>query len=341
MTPRRVALIGCGEVARTHLAGLRRLRDVAVVAVCDRDRARAEGLARQFAVPHWSDDTAEMLAEARPDVVHVLTPSPGHGVAARTALEADCHALVEKPLAATVAEADALLAIARTRGLVLGVCHNHLFDPAVLALRTLHGSGALGAIRDVDVAWGLRPPLTGHGWLGSLAGGMIVDPLSHPLYLVIALLGPVRVVAAGGRTDPGAPRGGIDDLHVLLAGDAGSATIRMSRRFHPAVRELTVRAATLSLRVDLRTNSLVRLRREAERRGQKALANLDEVGQVLCSTARNAAGALLGRRRLGHETLIERFYRALREGGPTPVPAEDGRAVLVLRDRILESLVGP
>src|SRR4051812_44325045 len=105
-----IALIGCGKVGHIHAQALRQLPDVKLAAVCDAQRERAEAFAATYGGRAFAD-VAELLA-ARPDAVLIATPHPLHAGPAVQAARAGVHVLVEKPLAASLADCDAMIAAA-------------------------------------------------------------------------------------------------------------------------------------------------------------------------------------------------------------------------------------
>src|SRR4051812_6482110 len=98
----RTALVGCGKVGGTHASALATLPESEFVATCDGHLERAAMFAERYGVRAFSD-VAAMLAEARPDVVCIATPHPLHAEPVVLAAEAGAHALVEKPMATTLA----------------------------------------------------------------------------------------------------------------------------------------------------------------------------------------------------------------------------------------------
>ena len=87
-----------------------------------------------------------MFDEARPEVVHILTPPQTHASLALRALDAGCHVFVEKPMATSAQDAEAMLASARAKGLTLCVDHNRLFDPVVERAREMVERGTIGQV---------------------------------------------------------------------------------------------------------------------------------------------------------------------------------------------------
>jgi predicted dehydrogenase len=131
MTPVRTAVVGCGHFGRYHAEKYAALPDAELVAVVDCEPERASALAARLGVEALSDSDA--LA-GRADAASVVVPTGQHFAVASCLLEAGLHALIEKPIAATLDEADALIALAERRGRVLQVGHLERFNAALIAL---------------------------------------------------------------------------------------------------------------------------------------------------------------------------------------------------------------
>ena len=120
--PVRVALIGCGRIAQVaHLPALEKADGVRLVAICDPSAEVAESVARRYGVPSAYSDQAQVFADESVEAVIVAAPDRFHYPIAAAALEAGKHVLVEKPLASSVAEAEALTELVQRTGLVLQV----------------------------------------------------------------------------------------------------------------------------------------------------------------------------------------------------------------------------
>jgi predicted dehydrogenase len=130
--PVRFAVVGAGHMGRLHAAKVaaraRERGDAALVAVADLDRGRAEEVAAAEGVRAETDYRA-LFSEL--DALVVAVPTVAHGEVVGAALEAGLDVLVEKPIAATLAEAQALLARARERGRLLQVGHLEWFNAAM------------------------------------------------------------------------------------------------------------------------------------------------------------------------------------------------------------------
>ena len=132
----RVAVAGTGAFGRNHLRVYRELagEGVTLAAAIEPDDASAEAIAEAFDIPVYADVEAALEADLRLDAVSVAVPTVHHHAVACQLLEAGVDCLVEKPIAATLAEADELVALAERHGRVLQPGHLERFNPAVLAI---------------------------------------------------------------------------------------------------------------------------------------------------------------------------------------------------------------
>jgi predicted dehydrogenase len=148
-TSLRAGVVGAGLMGRWHAHAIRHTGG-RVVALIDRDAARAERLAAQL--PHRpavEADLANAIRAHRIEVVHVCTPLATHDVIARAAIEAGVPVLVEKPLASDAAATEALYTLAKARGVLLCPVHQFLFQPGILA--TERAMATLGVLRQLDL----------------------------------------------------------------------------------------------------------------------------------------------------------------------------------------------
>ena len=129
-SPLRVAVIGVGHLGRHHARILSGLDGVELTAVVDADPARADEVATAFHT--WNCREQEQL-EGKIDAAVVAVPTDAHAEVALPLLRSGVHTLIEKPIASTLDEADALLAAAAGSGATLAVGHSERFNPAVIA----------------------------------------------------------------------------------------------------------------------------------------------------------------------------------------------------------------
>ena len=145
MTPIKVAVIGVGSMGKNHARIYAELTDVDLVAVADSDEARAKQIARKYQIAHYDDYEALLKAE-KPDAVSIVVPTAMHKDVASAAMQAGAHVLVEKPIASTVEDGKALIALAEDLGRKLMVGHIVRFNPAIQTLKQKLDEGELGEV---------------------------------------------------------------------------------------------------------------------------------------------------------------------------------------------------
>jgi predicted dehydrogenase len=166
-----VGVIGLGYWGPNLVRNLHETEEGAVVCVCDRRSDARARIARRYPSVEGHADAGAVLGDPRVDAVVIATPVGTHHALAREALLAGKHVFVEKPLAASLAEAEELVSLADDLGLVLMAGHTFLYSPPVNVIRDLIRSGAIGETYfismsrvnlgihqpDVSVVWDLGP----------------------------------------------------------------------------------------------------------------------------------------------------------------------------------------
>jgi UDP-N-acetyl-2-amino-2-deoxyglucuronate dehydrogenase len=227
----RVALIGCGGISAEHARAARELPELLRYTVAvDEDPSRASTRAAEAGAEALTDWRAA-LQRADVDAVDICLPHDLHAEVAVAAARAGKHVLVEKPLATTMADADAMLAAAREAGVVLMVAFCERYMPLYQRVKEIVASGALGRplmARIDHNQWVVAPP--GH-WIRSrqrLGGGCVSSAGCHRLDLLRWFLGEPEAVSAmtvqrpeqmegevGGLVNLRFPSGAIGNLAIL------------------------------------------------------------------------------------------------------------------------------
>lgn len=127
----KAAVIGVGYLGRFHAQKFQSNPDVDLIGVVDADAARAAEIAAEVDCKAFTD-YRDVLPQV--DLVSIVVPTQFHFAVAKDCFEAGCHVLLEKPITQTVAEAESLIALADSKGLVFQVGHLERFNPAVMAL---------------------------------------------------------------------------------------------------------------------------------------------------------------------------------------------------------------
>jgi predicted dehydrogenase len=141
----RAGVIGVGSMGRNHVRSYASMEDVELVAVCDADEATVGKLARMYRCEPYTDFAA-MLANESLDLVSVVVPTQHHFVVAEAVIDSGVAVLIEKPIAATVAQGRALVAAAQRRGVLLTVGHIERFNPAIISLKQQIDDHELGNV---------------------------------------------------------------------------------------------------------------------------------------------------------------------------------------------------
>jgi predicted dehydrogenase len=302
----RLAIVGVGHLGRHHARVAASLAGVRVVGVHDHHPGRAEDVAREFSLPILPD-LAAVAAEA--EGVVVATPTVTHAEIAGFFLDSGLHVLVEKPIAATTAEAEDLIARARAKRAVLEVGHVERYNPAIQAALDLSSSPKFIEVHRLGV---FSPR--------SLDVDVVLDLMIHDLQIVSTLVGrPVREIRAAGvpvLTQK------LDIANARLAFEGGCvANLTASRVSADRVRKCRVFGPSIYVSVDMQAQS-VRAYRLARDSGRP------EIHPVAVSVSREEP--------LARE--LADFRRAIAEGGRPLVSGEDGRDALVLAERVLEAV---
>lgn len=201
-----VALVGCGRIAKRHaeLLGLNQIAGARLVAVCDIVAEKAKAFAERFKVPAYSDMHAMMHNESV-DVVVVLTESGNHAKHVVQLAVHGKHIVVEKPMALTLSDADAMIRACDEAGVRLFVVKQNRFNVPVLKAREALERGRFGkmVLGTVRVRWcRTQQYYDQDAWRGTWAmdGGVLTNQASHHVDLLEWMMGDVESVFACSTT---------------------------------------------------------------------------------------------------------------------------------------------
>jgi predicted dehydrogenase len=313
----RLALIGCGTVARReHLPAWRAL-GVDVVAFASGRRTSAAAAAQEWGTGDVHDDWASAVGRADVDAVDICTPNDLHAPVALAAAIAGKHVFVEKPMATDVTSADAMVSAARAAGIVLMPAHNVRFAPPFAAMRAAVAEGRIGAVTGARAAFGHSGPehwAPDATWFRDVAragGGALTDLGVHVIDTVRAVLAD-DVVAVSALVDRDPRLGAVeDDAQLLLRFARGAvASVHASWVARPGPdHQLTVFGTAGTLHLDGRTAPTL-------------------------FPADGTAGVVLG---MPAATTVYRAFVDAVAGGAPAVTAADGRAAVAVVAAAYES----
>ena len=197
--PLRVGVLGLGMAASVMVSAIADHPDMVVAAAADLDAGLRERFSRDFSVPVFSD-AQSLLAFDGIDAVYIATPHQFHREHAVLAAERGRHVIVEKPMALTLADCDAMIRTAEAHGTALVIGHTHSFDEPVRVMRQTMLSGGLGRLVMLSM-WNytdfLYRPRRPEELDTSLGGGILFNQLPHQVDIARLLAGqPVRSVRA-------------------------------------------------------------------------------------------------------------------------------------------------
>jgi UDP-N-acetyl-2-amino-2-deoxyglucuronate dehydrogenase len=193
----KTALVGVGKVTDLHAAALENLPGSDFTAVCGRSREKTEGYAARFGIRAYTD-VSEMVEQEKIDVVLILTPHPNHREPAVAALEAGANVLVEKPLASSLEDCDAMIHAAGRCGKQLGmISQRRWYRPVQRVMRAIE-DGKIGqpVLATVNMlGWRDEDYYNADPWRGSWTGeggGVLVNQAPHQLDLLQWYMGEIE-----------------------------------------------------------------------------------------------------------------------------------------------------
>lgn len=234
LQPLRTVFVGNGAIIYSLHEKAADPAHFQLVGMADID-PQAKARADAHGVPFFTNHR-DLLAAVQPELVVIMTPHTSHPTIAIDALEAGAHVLVEKPMAIQVADADAMIEVARRTGRLLAVNLQHRSRPEVRAAYDLIQSGALGELQHANmvVAWPRSHKYfrmsTWRGTWNGEGGGVLLNQSPHNLDLICHLVGLPKRLVAWARTTLHPietedtvqamfewPNGAIGSLHVSTA----------------------------------------------------------------------------------------------------------------------------
>lgn len=324
--PLKTAIIGCGAIAHEHARFISPSARAEFVGAMDRSPVLARFFTEHYGAAAAYDDIGTMIATARPDIVHVLTPPGTHEDIVRTVLDAGCHVICEKPMSADAAETAKLFDHAAASGRVLIESANTIWNENVRALRHLVDAGDLGEVREVEVALTLDLANGPFGDLNlegdgvRLPGGAVHDFLPHMCGAWLYLSGQTAVDRVIGdlKNAHGNRRVGYDLLDCLVTAGPVRGRLKLLPGINPPAFSLVVRGSRASAETEL-FNPFLRISGGA---GGGKLAPLE----LIRSGASMMRSGVRGfRNKVAQHTpyhglvnMLDEIYAALQDGRPVP-----------------------
>lgn len=199
----RMAFVGCGGIAQTHMGVLKQFPDVEVVAGVDINPDRLDVMRDKWGVERLYKDWKTMLKEVKPDAVNVCTPNGVHMQPAVDALNAGAHVIVEKPMAMNPKECQRMIDAAKKSGKKLVIGFQYRYHPNTQFLMREREAGTFGNILYVKCLALRRRGIPNWGVFGRKelqGGGPMIDIGVHCIEMAHYVMGSPKPVAATGNT---------------------------------------------------------------------------------------------------------------------------------------------
>jgi predicted dehydrogenase len=352
----RVAILGAGGIAETHAEILHGISDIELVAICDMQVSKAEAFRDKMRLPAAYSRLETMLAEARPDVVHLAVSPTAHASTAITCLDAGVHVFVEKPYCLSSEECDRVAAVASRTGAKIGVNHNLVFNPAVARAIQAIREGRLGQIEHATIAFNVPMAELPWGpyshWLFKSSENIMFELGPHPLSVVQRLFGRVleaQTLCSGEKILPSGVRF-YSTWQVSMICERGTATLLLSLGAGFEDLWLHIQGEDGVCHADMRRNTVV-VSEKTEMLGpsddlrdaRQAARTILEDGKrhhrnyILASLRRKAPYPL---QVASMEASIRAFYDALRNGTKPPMSEVEGSAVVHACESAVARLLG-
>jgi UDP-N-acetyl-2-amino-2-deoxyglucuronate dehydrogenase len=345
----RTALVGCGKVGQIHAQALASLPESEFVAACDVDLVRATSFAARFGVKPYSD-VPRMLDECGVQAVCIATPHPLHAEPAIEAARAGVHVLVEKPLAASLSDCDAMLAAARASGTKLGVISQRRWYEPVHRMKAAIEAGKIGRpVLGVFTMYSWRDPAyyLSDPWRGrwdTEGGGVLVNQSPHMIDLLQWLMGDEVAEVSGYWANLNHPSVAVEDSAVAILrfrnGGLGSIVASLSQKpgIYTKVHIHGSSGASVGVETDRGATFIAGVSTILEPPLNDLWTIPGEEDELLRFQAEDRARFReIDAVAYYHALQIEDFLRAIIDDRPPLVTGEDGRGVVALFQAIYES----
>ena len=322
-----IGVLGCGYWGPNHIRNFMSLPNCNVQVCCDLDVTRLERMRALYPSIETTPDAADVLGDLRLHAVVIATPVSTHYELARNALLSGKHVLVEKPMALSLTDAEAMITACDQAGVKLGVVLQHRVEPL---FQRIHSAIQAGDLGDLTLGVVTMPYYRSQAyydqadWRGTWAldgGGVLMNQGIHLVDLLLWYMGdPVEVQAHA------------DTLHWgIEVEDTLAATLRFANGALATITATTTAAPGFSHRIEIYgTNGCIQV--EGESVGRWTLADpakaTVEAPEASITTDAGAGGDPRGIAPTGHIAIFRDFIHALRENRAPQVDGVEGRRSL-------------
>ncbi|NJL87408.1 MAG: Gfo/Idh/MocA family oxidoreductase [Leptolyngbyaceae cyanobacterium SM1_1_3] len=342
----KAAVIGTGLISKEHLTFLEASALSELVGVCDLSPAAAGYAAQHFKAQAAFTDYHEMLATAKPDVVHILTPPQLHKTMASDCLKAGSHVICEKPITLSYDDFKDLWEVAQQCDRYLIEDQNYRFNEPILDMQRLIAAGDIGDVQEIEVRLVLDLRSGGRfadenlpSPVHKLPAGVIHDFITHLCYLVFTFAPEAEFnrISAAWSNHGGGDLFKYDDLDALLISEAVHARIRFSCHTQPDCIAVTVRGAKGYVETDLFQPYLRCVMPRSVGKQLTPLTNQFLTGREFVNASiRNFRQKVMQKTPYeGLHRLLDQTYKAILNGSAPPISFDD----MARSSRLVEALL--
>jgi UDP-N-acetyl-2-amino-2-deoxyglucuronate dehydrogenase len=324
------AIVGCGHIAKKHAEAIEKASGAQLLAVCDTIPENMEFFTENYGVQAFTD-LDELLKLDDIHVVNICTPSGYHAPLAIKAANAKKHIVVEKPIALTIEDADAIISSCEENQVKLSVVHPNRFRPAVMELKKTLDGESIGTISHANatVRWNRNQEYYDQApWRGtkSLDGGVLMNQAIHNLDLLLWFMGEVDEVFSMSATRLRNIEAEDVSTGVVKFKNGALGVIEAATTIYPSNLEETLSIFTenATIKIGGKTANLI------EHWNVKTMDE-EETSKLIEKVKSDPFG------KPGHQWIVEDMVDAIKEDRTPVVTGKDGKDALSLVIALYES----
>ena len=324
------AIVGCGHIAKKHAEAITKAEGANLVAVCDTDQSKMEPFIEQYNVQGYTQLT-EMLKNDEIHVINICTPSGFHANIAVESANAKKHIVVEKPIAMTLEDTDAIIHACKENDVKLSVVHPNRFRPVMIELKKAMDEQKLGKLSHANatVRWNRNDEYYNQApWRGTkeFDGGVLMNQAIHNLDLILWLMGDVEEVYSMEATRLRNIESEDISTGVIRFKNGALGIVEAATTIYPSNLEETISVfgETGTIKVGGKTASLVEHWNVQD-------MTAEAVNDIVETVKNDPIG------KPGHQCIIEDMVEAIKEDREPIVTGLDGRKALELVRAFYES----
>lgn len=315
------AIVGCGHIAKKHVEAIKNTPGAELVAVCDTNPQRLQEYITEYGVKGYTD-LGELLKDDSIDVVNICTPSGYHAPLAVQAANGGKHVIVEKPIALTLEDADAIIEACQRNGVKLSVVHPNRFRPAIKVLKQAMEEGRFGKLSHANatVRWNRNEDYYKQApWRGTKAldGGVLMNQAIHNIDLLLWMMGDAEEVSSFSATRLRNIEAEDVSVGILRFKNGALGVVEAAVTIYPRNLE-----ETLSIFGESGTVKIGGVTANRIETWKMESYSDDKIADLIATIEQDPMG------KPGHQCIIEDMVEAIKEDRDPVVTGEDGKKAL-------------